>query len=377
VFEEADLLPPRRIALYDGLEELYEVSVNMQLGGIEVDNPAQGEITWYVLDGDVGGVGPEEVRVMGLPGGVSAAVGDMYNPVDNPMNRTINTTVPPQMGVIGVDIDRLDISAALTPLDTALDMTYTAGGDKYWVVYNLVGVNVFRPVVHPKLSSKSWVMQLDADGSGSVTEGDTVRYTIHLENVGTAPGYVTIRDPIPAEFSSWQLVDGAGGVDLSTATELVLENLWLAVGGSADLLLDAVIGPGAAGSTVVNVATWEVESSGAQGSLEGSVLTVTTGSEPDAGLWDSSVPDAQADGGEVLDSGPDSQPGRDVASQTDSQPPSGTAPVGCGCQGVAGPSPGGAFLLVALVLLCLLLQGRSREASRGPLGRLSRLGRGD
>lgn len=142
--------------------------------------------------------------------GASTTVFDAVNPADNPMNRTINTTTPPQTDVIGVDIDRLDISAALTPGDTYVDMTYSAGGDKFWVVYNIVGVNVYRAVLHPKKVDKSWILLDDADGSGTVTPGDTVRYTIRVENVGTAPGVVTISDPIPPEFSSWQIVSGAG-----------------------------------------------------------------------------------------------------------------------------------------------------------------------
>lgn len=396
VYEEADLLPPRRIALYDGLEELYQGSRVMQLAGLEVDNPAQGDITWYVLDGDVGGVGPEEVRVQGQPGGLSTAVWDMVNPFDNPMNRTINTTQPPQTGILGVDIDRLDISAGLTPLDTSVNMTYTAGEDKFWVVYNLVGVNVYRPVVNPKSSSKTWTLQVDADGSTTITEGDTVRYTIHLSNSGTAPGYVGLTDPIPPEFASWQLVDDGGGVNQSTATTLMLENLWLPVGGAVDVVLDAIIGPGAAGTSIVNGALWEVVSSGTTGAVVAPPVAVVSGSTPDAGVPDASLPDGGSlDGGALdagdpdggtsdgggpdalvqdaavtdastgldagEDAGPDAGPGLDSGPGADAQDPPGTAPVGCRCQGAGGaPDPG---ILLLWLLVFALLWRRSRGRS--------------
>lgn len=356
VYEEADLLPPRRVALYDGLEELYQTTRGMQLSGLDVDTPAQGDLTWYVLDGDVGGAGPEEVTVQGQPGGLTTTVGDMYNPVGNPMNRTINTTVPAQTDVIGVDVDRLDISAGLTPGDTAVDMSYTAGDDKFWVIYNLVGINVFRAVIHPKRVRKEGALVGDADGSGTVTPGDTVRYTIHLENVGTAPGFVTLTDPIPSQFSSWQLVVDGGGTDESTATELRLTGIWIVAGGAVDIVVDAVVGPGTLGEVIVNVAQYDTGDD--QGEIVGSAITVR---EP---LPDASVPDgAPSDAAAGADAARlDGSPG-DAASGGDGGGTPGSPDPGCAC----GQAPGwpGPPLWVGLLAAWVLWGGRRRRSALG------------
>ena len=133
--------------------------------------------------------------------------------MDNPYNRTINTKTPPQTGVVGVDIDEFDITAALTSGDTSIETTYSAGADKVWVVANVVGMDS-----SPDISaSKGSALEVDADGNGVVSVGDTVRYTITLDNTGTSDGFVTVTDPIPAEALSWNLVDAAGGTDRTDA----------------------------------------------------------------------------------------------------------------------------------------------------------------
>ncbi len=352
IYEEVGVLPPRRIALYDGLEEIYQTTRTLLLSGLDVDTPAQGEITWYVLDGDEGGAAPEGVSVQGVPGGLTTTVSDALNPADNPMNHTINTTTPPQNGTIGVDIDRLDVSLGLTPGDTAVNMNYTAGGDKYWVVYNVVGINVFRAIIHPKLASKTWSLVGDVDGSGTPTPGDTVRYTIHVENVGTAPGAVTITDPIPAAFSSWQLVVDGGGTNQSTANELVLEDVWITAGGSVDIVLDCVVGPGTLGETVVNVAAYDTGDD--QGTILGQALQIREAlpdaGVPDAAVLDAEVPDASVMDADLQDSGsaPDAGGG-------------GSGHPGCNCDQHGGGGPGPVGFLVALLLALWLRRSRPRR----------------
>jgi len=267
VYDEPDLLDPRRVALYDGLEELYLSSRSMTLAGLDVDTPARGDLAWYVLDGDVGGTGTEHVEVSGIPGGASTRPWDSVNPVDNPMNRTINTVTPPATGVIGVDVDMLDIAAGLTPGDTSALMTYATGEDKYWVVLNMIGINVYKAHIATRSSRKSWDLLVDADSSSTPTPGDTIRFTIHLENVGTAPGYADLTDEIPPEFSSWSMVSTGGGTDESSGTTLHVVDIFLAVGGTADVLFDAVIGTVADGTSITNLVDFDAGPEGNSGTL--------------------------------------------------------------------------------------------------------------
>jgi len=265
-----DALPPRRIGLYDGFQTMSS-SVNametITLAGLDVDDPAVGDLTWYVLEGDVGGGGGESVSVTASPGGGAQVLTDALNPTDNPMNHTINTTAPVQVDAIGVDIDQFPIDGALAPNDVALDVTYTAGGDKWWIAYNIVGVNVFEPVL-ASLSSKDWVLSDDADADGLPSPGDTLRYTIHLENSGNTDGIVAVEDEISPHAASWSVVSAAGGVDESTPGTLVVTSIPLAVGASADVVLDLVIAEVDDGTLIENVATFNAE----PGSVSNAVL---------------------------------------------------------------------------------------------------------
>lgn len=358
VFDEPDLLPPRRIALYDGLEGLYLTTRVMNLSGLDADTPAHGDLAWYVLEGDVGGASPESVELAGVPGGASTLLSDSINPVTNPMNHTINTTSPPRTDSIGVDIDSLDASAGLTPGDTAVDMTYTAGGDKYWVVLNIVGINVYRAHIPTRHSWKHWDLHIDADADGRATPGDTIRYTIHLVNVGTAPGYVDIVDDIPSQFESWALVDAAGGTDSSTATQLIIEDIFIAVGGSADIVFDAVIGPGTLGEFIVNTVVFDAGPDGNMGNLAAPPVEVGAAApdeEPEPVPEPDDTPDAATDPDVVDDTAPD--PSMDTAADpdagTDPDPPPQDQSTGCGCV-MAGQGNAVPTLLALLILVGLL-----------------------
>ncbi len=358
VYDEPSSLPPRRIAIYDGLEELYLGSRIINLSGLDVDTPADGDLAWYVLDGDVGGAGPESVELSGTPGGASTTLFDSINPVTNPMNRTINTTTPPQEDVVGVDIDKLDASAGLTPGDVSAVMTYTAGGDKYWVILNVVGINVYRAHITVRLSSKSWDLHDDADASGTPTPGDTIRFTIHLVNVGTAPGVVDITDDIPSSFASWVLVDGAGGTDGSTSTRLVLDDVPVAVGGSADIIVDAVIAGGTDGEVVVNVVDFDATPDGNTGRIASPAFVIggETDDDPDmppeeAPDASEPTPDASSDPAADPSTDPSDDPGIDVPA------PPGDSGAGCGCS-LATAEPSTLGLLLLLLGLALLRRRR-------------------
>ena len=240
---QQDALPQRRIDLYDGLLGLSgsgTPTTTVTLGGVKITDPPQGDLTWYALEGDSAVNQGEFVEVKALPGGGLAKLGDAVNPPNNPFNRTINTSMPAQTGVTGVDVDRFSLAGILKAGDDTLEVTYSAGLDKYWIAFNVIGVDVFEALFSAS-SSKTWALGEDIAGDGQPSPGDTVTYTIHLENTGTAAGVVTLSDEIPAGAASWQLIDDGGGADKSVGDTLVIEGLALAPGQTVEVVLEIVL----------------------------------------------------------------------------------------------------------------------------------------
>ena len=128
------------VNVYDGLLTMVNSTQNISLSGFTAPDSPTGSLTYYTMEGDLTGSGTEQVVVTGTGGG-TLTLSDTLNPSTNIMNRTINTTSPTQTGVIGVDIDRYDISSALAAGDTSLDIDYSAGTDKWWLGVNVVQVS--------------------------------------------------------------------------------------------------------------------------------------------------------------------------------------------------------------------------------------------
>ena len=270
-------LLPRRVALYDGLQTMATPaggpvdSRTFTLDGLTVFDPPQGDLTWYTLEGDVGGTGNEAVSVSGRPGALRQSLSDAVNPVANPMTHTINTTAQAQAGTLGVDIDRFDVSAALTRRDTAVDVTYTASTDKFWIVYNIVGVSVFE-AIFGRNSTKTVTLRADADGNGAPSPGDTLRYTIHLQNDGQAPSAVSVEDPMPAGIVAWQMVNAGGGADTSDAATLRVRTLPVPAQGSVDIVFDVLLGEVPDHTPLENVAIFDATPDGDEGLLVSETL---------------------------------------------------------------------------------------------------------
>jgi len=363
VYEDA-VLPPRRVALYDGLltmSNAIDAEEILVLGGLDIDAPPTGDLTWYVLEGDVGGSAGESVQVTGMPGGGTLLLSDAYNPPDNPMNHTITTTTPPQTNLIGVDVDRFEIDGALSATDTSIEVRYTAGQDKWWLVYDVVSVNVFEPVLYDG-SSKTWALHVDADGDGLPSPGDVIRYTLHLSNTGNADATVALSDPIPPQAASWTLVDAGGGVDASAAGTLTVTDLPLPVGATAEVVLDLVLDDVPTGTVMSNTAQYTAAPGGIHGSLVAPLVIVTntgtSGSDDGSDSSDGSGGDTgdgttgAADGsggladetGEGTGSGTSGggSGGGDEAGSTGEAPPLGSTGPGEGDSGTTVPLGGGA-----------------------------------
>jgi len=256
---KADGLNERRLALYDGLFALSAIgtaSATVKLDGLEVSNLPAGDLTWYALEGDMTLGEGEYVQVKGLPGSGSAMLFDDLNPANNPFNRTINTLTPAKKGVTGVDIDRFSLASVLAPNDTSLEITYGAGMDKYWIAFNMIGVDVTDVTggEFAASSSKNWALTSDGNGDGIASPGDTITYTIHVENSGDTAGVVTVIDQIPAAAASWQLSEAAGGIDKSLGNTMIVEGLPLQPLQSVDIVLTLVLGDVTDLESVINVA---------------------------------------------------------------------------------------------------------------------------
>jgi hypothetical protein len=264
VFTEPTL-QRRRVVLYDGSYTLYNSSQSLNLAGLEVDTTPGGDLTYYVLEGDSADAGTEQVEVTGGAG--SLILSDGLNPPDNPFNQTINTTDPPQTDQVGVDIDQFDITPALAPGDTSVDVLYSSGGDKVWLAVNIVGIDQYAPILGQN-SSKSWTFD-DDDGDGEVNPGETVRYTIELVNDGNEAATVDVVDDIPAEAASWTLINDGGGTDNSTSGQLYIEDVTVSAGSSVQIVFDVVVDVVVDETIMVNTASW---TSPVQGGSPGSVV---------------------------------------------------------------------------------------------------------
>jgi uncharacterized repeat protein (TIGR01451 family) len=279
----APSLPPRQISLRDGaytMENSSNVHV-VALAGLGASSPLRGDVTWYVLDGDPTGSSGERMTASGSPGGKSLVLSDALNPATDAMNHTINTVSPARSDAVGIDIDRLSLSSALTAFDTVVDVTYQAGGDKWWYAYDIVAVDVAMAVLRPT-SSKTAELQVDADGNAAPTPGDTVRYTIRLENTGTAPAVVDVSDAIPAQAASWSLVSTGGGADTSTATRVAVTGIAIPIGGSASVVLDVVLGEVPDGTLMANSATFDAGPNGDAGTVTATVVEIRRDGDGDA-----------------------------------------------------------------------------------------------
>jgi MYXO-CTERM domain-containing protein/uncharacterized repeat protein (TIGR01451 family) len=282
-----DGLEARRIGLYDGLLTMSQNDNQQEavtLDGLDIDDPPSGALTWYALEGDASGIGNEGVSVRGLPGNQSLGLSDGINPVDNPMNHTINTTNPVQTDSIGVDIDEFDISSALTVNDVSVEMTYAAGADKYWIAYNIVGVDVFAPIFG-LTSSKTWTLQDDADQNGEPSPGDHVRYTVRIENSGSAPGTVAIDDVIPEQAANWMLLDAGGGTDASVGDTLTITDVAVAAEASTEVVFDVEIDDVPDQTVMSNVAEYDASPDGDAGQLAAPDVVIRRDGDED-GVFD-------------------------------------------------------------------------------------------
>lgn len=295
IFYTAPDLPQRRLTLYDGLQRMSQNSTTLELDGIEVNDPPSGDLTWYVLEGDIGGSTGEGVTAQGRPGGTLQWLSDAVNPPGNPMNRTINTTQPPQEGVIGVDVDTFDLTAAVAAGDTSLDVTYTADSDKWWIVFNVVGINIFYSAFGDD-SQLRWSLLEDRDGNGEPSPGDTLRYTVELVNGGTGNASVDVVFPLPPEAAAGAVVNAGGGTNGSSGLTLRILSVPVDAGSDAVIELDVELADVPDGTVMEASADYSVQPEAGAGVLTADAVTIRRDGDGDGAFdQDDNCPDLPND----------------------------------------------------------------------------------
>lgn len=209
----------KSVILYDGLEVLQSSTQTYNLSGFEVDLTPQGNLTWYIIEGDNAGTGTESVIIDGTPGAAGPlTLTDAINPANNPMNQTINTTTPSQLGIIGIDIDSFDITQALSAGDISVDLTYSAGTDSYGIVYNILSINEESPVVPPLPNSISGTISIDEQDFSPGDFGVAAYEAGVIFDDNSALAYGTIN------------ADGSYSIDLSAVDESITDFVVLFLG---------------------------------------------------------------------------------------------------------------------------------------------------
>lgn len=261
VFEE-ERLPPRTIALFDGMQTVLGSTVTLELGGFIVSPVPSGSITFYALEGDcnpgpqdcaVGNnrAGAERVRVQGSDATRRLTLSDSVNPPNDIFNRTINTVDPPRQNEPGTDIDRFDITSALRPADEELTVEITAPdaqnnerGELIGLSYVIVGIDVFLPEL--RVDSRIEVKTENGQSLPEYFPGDPLRVAYAISNTGNlrATG-VRVEADLPRVVTAYQVVREPEGAIVTSepsggangAGRLVVENLSVRHGEVSDLVL--------------------------------------------------------------------------------------------------------------------------------------------
>ena len=215
-------LPLRSVSIFEGLTAFSSSVMPVQLiNGNVVSDPASGSLTFYTLEGDlsIGRADPSETcggdeYVQVSAAGKNLCLTDPDNPVGNIFNGSINTIPPPHpnppgctgthaCGLAGVDIDRFDISAALSPGVTEIDIAVGTGSDRIALAGVVLGVDVYQPILD--LDSKFRLLNSLSSTALQLGGDDTV--SLAISNTGNvAANNVQLAMPIAAGLENFEVL---------------------------------------------------------------------------------------------------------------------------------------------------------------------------
>lgn len=235
IFKEPRL-PPRAIALFDGMQEVLGSTVTLELANFIVSEQPSGSLTLYALEGDCNPgpdacdrgnnlAGREQALVIGADPARTLVLEDALNPPNDLFNRTINTVDPPGRNVTGTDIDTFDISPVLRPGDESARVQVTTplpangqAGELVGLAYVVVGIDVFAPEF--RTDSRIEI----ATERGSVLPkyfpGDPLRVTYALSNTGNLPGTeVSLIAEMPETVADFVVLSPPEGAEINVDRE--------------------------------------------------------------------------------------------------------------------------------------------------------------
>ncbi len=308
VFYELATEPPRNLALFDGLDTVYNGGpVQATLSGFRVPNAGfDGKLGVIAFEGD-DSINGDQFFFHDLNNALTNGV----NPANNFFNGTrsllgvavSNAGDLPQLtggarSMSGIDLDVIDIKSKLTGGQTSATVRATSTGDVYLLGGFVTSISTYAPDF---TTSEKTVK--DVNGGG-LLPGDVLEYTIVVKNTGNDASINTVlTDPLPAGVTyvpgsiaisaganQGAKPDAAGDdqADYNAATRTLTVRLGtganatqggsLAVDASTTVTLRVTVDANATG-VVANQAT--ITAAGAQGAPASSA--VTDGNGPVAG----------------------------------------------------------------------------------------------
>ncbi|MBN1961977.1 MAG: SUMF1/EgtB/PvdO family nonheme iron enzyme [Deltaproteobacteria bacterium] len=256
-------LPQRSITVFEGLSDILNYPNGLLHETLNlnspISSPASGTLAFYGLEGDLlvpltpTAFGPgcagsttiidEYIQVNGHGDATPEAGGICLYDDDNPYNNIFNATINQEpsngdelrctpdepsnpdircckgdslCGVVGVDIDRFNISDALTPGVTKVDTWLHSSSDEFYLAAMILGIDVFAPT----LKTDTQIRVLNADVNNNVRIGTQVIYSIAISNTGNvAATNVRVSMDAPSGVTDFTVqIIPAGAQNLSSAT---------------------------------------------------------------------------------------------------------------------------------------------------------------
>ncbi|MDC0716731.1 DUF11 domain-containing protein [Nannocystis bainbridge] len=235
--------PLRSIGVYEGLDAVLPLQpCETAFAGFVVPKVGVGgTLAVAGLAGDHGDVG-DQLLLADVP------LGDALNPIDDFFNGTrgafgfalsVVGDLPRLSGLpasgSGLDLDIVDITARLDPLQTSLPMTVTTAGDAILLATTVVSITTAAP-------NLEIVETVEDLSGGAFVPGDVAQYTIEVTNVGNDDAVeVVLTDTLPAAVTfvpgTLEVVGGPGflsDVALDDEGEAIEDELVVRLGVGAD-----------------------------------------------------------------------------------------------------------------------------------------------